>query len=724
MSVRTTLHSWPARVCAVAVVATGAGLVTLLPGAGTPASAQALVPWGDCGALLEHYRTELARTATPYGVGGSAPFAGTLETATNLGGAPVPAAPGPESAAAASSDSSGSARLDAVGSGPTGTNVQERGVDEPDLAKAAGGLLFVSAQGRLQVLRAGPEPELLSSVPLGPGAYGAELLVDGDRVLALVNGVGATPVPAPEPLPEPVPPLAPLPPTVPLPPSVPLPVPPVEPLPVPPLAPQEPAPDVAPDVVSSSADLAIGAAALPASRASTSMPAPGGGVLTAVLVDVGDPRSPRVLETLELDGHYLSARLVDGTVRLVTASSPSVQPSVAGAPYGPEQESAALARNRQAAREATLEQVLPGAVLRDASGAEVAGGPAVGCDAVHRAASAPQGATTLVVTTLRPEQGLAALDSTAVTTDGELVYASSDRLYVATSRWGTSATATADVAAPSQAPTTELHAFDTTAADRTTYLGTGSVRGYVYGRWALSAHDGHLRVATTISPPWGDPQQSSSSLTVLAERDGALVETGRVDGLGLTERIYAVRYFGDLATIVTFRQTDPLYVLDLSDVTAPKVLGELKIPGFSTYLHPVGDDKLLGIGQDADAGGRVTGFSVSLFDLADRSAPVQLDRLSLGQGFSPASDDARAFSYDPSRGLAAMPFSDATGAVTGLGVRVDGDDLVEVGRLDAGQDFLQRVLLVDGTALAVSERSVVAGDLGSWERTGSAALGG
>ncbi len=211
---------------------------------------------------------------------------------------------------------------------------------------------------------------------------------------------------------------------------------------------------------------------------------------------------------------------------------------------------------------------------------------------------------------------------------------------------------------------------------------------------------------------------------MLAERDGALVETGRVDGLGLTERIYAVRYFGDLATVVTFRQTDPLYVLDLADVTAPKVLGELKIPGFSTYLHPVGDDKLLGIGQDADDSGRVTGFQVSLFDLSDRSAPVQLDRLSLGQGFSPASDDSRAFSYDPSRGLAAMPFFDGTGSMAALGVRVDGDSLVEAGRLGAGQDFLQRVLLVDGMALAVSERSVVAGDLGSWERTGSAVLAG
>jgi uncharacterized secreted protein with C-terminal beta-propeller domain len=676
MSARAKMHSWPARLGVVAVVAAGAGVVTLLPGASTPASAQGLVPWGDCEDLLQHYRTELERTATPHGLGGG--WYGHGDMLARTAGGPVPAAAMALDSASSATEQSGGA-LAAAGSGPTGTNVQERGVDEPDIAKTSGGLLFVSAQGRLQVLRAGADPELLSSLPLGEGAYGAELLVEGDRVLALVNGFRPTsPVPSPDPAPEPV-----------------------------------PEPDPATDTATSSSSEAAGF---------TSLPAQGVNVVSAVLVDVSDPTSPRVLETLELDGRYLSARLVDGTVRLVTASQPVLPAAMPAEPYGRDQEKAALAQNQQAASGASLAQVLPGAVLRDADGAEVTRGPAVGCDDVHHASSSPQGTSTLVVTTLRPAQGLAALDSTAVTTDGELVYASADRLYVATSRWGTAGPAST-MPEPSQTPTTELHAFDTTAADRTTYVGTGSVRGYVYGRWALSEHEGHLRVATTLAPLWGgDPEQSSSSLTVLAERDGALVETGRVDGLGLTEQIYAVRYFGDLATVVTFRQTDPLYVLDLSDVTAPKVLGELKIPGFSTYLHPVGDDRLLGIGMDADAGGRVTGFQVSLFDVSDRSAPVQLDRLALGQGFSPASDDSRAFSYDPSRGLAAMPFYDQTGAMSALGVRVDGDELAEAGRLDLGQQYLQRVLLVDGTALAVSESSVVAGDLGSWERTGSAAF--
>jgi hypothetical protein len=455
------------------------------------------------------------------------------------------------------------------------------------------------------------------------------------------------------------------------------------------------------------------------------MPAPGTGFVSVVLVDVADPASPRVLESLELDGRYISARLVDGAVRLVTSSSPQVPVVMPVEPWGPAQERTALEQNRDAVKALTADQVLPAAIRRDGEGEVQQSGPAVDCSAVHHASDDPQGSSTLLVTTLRPAQGLAALDSTAVTTDGDLVYASLDRLYVATSRWGGAMGARS---IPSGEPTTELHAFDTAAPDRTRYVGTGSVRGYVYGRWALSSHDGHLRVATTLQPPWDGGQQagqaSSSSIAVLSERDDGLVEVGRVDGLGPGEQIYAVRYFGDLATVVTFRQTDPLYVVDLAEPTRPRVLGELKIPGFSTYLHPVGDDRLLGIGQDADPTGRVTGFQVSLFDLSDLSTPLQVDRLSLGPGWSSASEDSRAVSYDPSLGLLAIPFGDERGRQSALGVRVEGDSLVEAGRFAVGGDWVSRTLLHDGQVLAVTPDSVIAADAGSWRRTGTASLAG
>ena len=144
----------------VAALVLAAGAVTLLPGATPPAAADVLVPYAGCGQLLQHYRSELARDATAYGWGRG------IHTMVD-GALPVPVAARAEGAAG---------DLGAVGSGPTGTNLQERGVDEPDTAKTTDGVLYVVARNRLQVLRAGASPELLSSLPLGDQAFGACLL--------------------------------------------------------------------------------------------------------------------------------------------------------------------------------------------------------------------------------------------------------------------------------------------------------------------------------------------------------------------------------------------------------------------------------------------------------------------------------------------------------------------------------------------------------------------
>ena len=654
---------WRRRAAAVAALATGAGLLTLVPGAASPAAAEGLVPWADCDAMLAHYRAELVRTATSYGVGGGG---------FGVAGARLAVPEAAQSAASADAATTGSA----VGAGPTGTNLQEAGVDEPDTVKLAGDLVIAVADGRLQVVRGGATPVLLSSLPLGAGVGTAELLVDGSRVLVLATAWRPPPggkEPRPVPLPGP-------------------------------------------------AD--TGALSPVADPVVDILPAPGEPYVRLLLVDLADPAEPRTLEALELDGSVVSARLVDGTVRLVTRSAPQV-PGVLPASGGPEQEEQALAANRLAASRTTVEQVLPTAVRRSADGTEVARFRAVDCTSVHTPVGASAGASTLLVTTLRPRDGLEAVDSTAVTTDGDLVYASTDRLHVATSRWGTVGPASSAPAADEV--TTEIHAFDTSSPESTRYLGSGSVPGYVYGRWALSQHEGHLRVATTTAPPWDGSGASSSSVVVLAEQAGRLVERGRLDGLGRTEQIYAVRYFGDLATVVTFRRTDPLYVLDLSDPARPRLRGELKVPGFSTYLHPVGDDRLLGVGQDADAEGRVTGVQLSLFDLSDTAAPTQLHRLSLGEGWSPALDDSRAFGFDVERRLAVLPFSSWSqggGSATALGVRVDGDRLVEAGRLAVGPDVgVERVLLGGAAAYAVTWRGVIAMDPASMQRTGSAAFG-
>ena len=137
----------------------------------------------------------------------------------------------------------------------------------------------------------------------------------------------------------------------------------------------------------------------------------------------------------------------------------------------------------------------------------------------------------------------------------------------------------------------------------------------------MDAVGGSLRVAVGPSSETGN----FNSVLTLREDGSDLVEDGRVDELGVDEQIKSVRWFDDLAIVVTFRQTDPLYAIDLTDPAAPRLLGELKIPGFSEYLHPLGEQRLIGIGQDASLQGVTRGAQAALFDVTDLTDPRQLD---------------------------------------------------------------------------------------------------
>jgi uncharacterized secreted protein with C-terminal beta-propeller domain len=120
-----------------------------------------------------------------------------------------------------------------------------------------------------------------------------------------------------------------------------------------------------------------------------------------------------------------------------------------------------------------------------------------------------------------------------------------------------------------------------------------------------------------------------------------------------------VRFIGQTGYVVTFRQTDPFYTIDLSNPSLPILAGELKIPGYSAYLHPIGEGLLLGVGQDADLDGRVKGTQVAVFDVTDPSAPRQQDKLTLPGSYSQAEWDHHAFLYWAATGTAVLPIQQA-----------------------------------------------------------------
>jgi hypothetical protein len=198
--------------------------------------------------------------------------------------------------------------------------------------------------------------------------------------------------------------------------------------------------------------------------------------------------------------------------------------------------------------------------------------------------------------------------------------------------------------------------------DRPVYKASGSVPGWLLGssgaaQYSLSAWNGALRVATTTYGTFttGYEQGSQSAVYLLEQSGDQIVIVGKAGGLGAGEQIYAVRFVGAAGYVVTFRQTDPLYTLDLSDPAQPRVVGQLPLSGYSSYLYPVDATHLIGVGQDANALGQTTGTRISLFDVSDLAAPVRLATYGLQFGHSEAEFDPHAFLYWPATRLLVIP---------------------------------------------------------------------
>ena len=176
---------------------------------------------------------------------------------------------------------------------------------------------------------------------------------------------------------------------------------------------------------------------------------------------------------------------------------------------------------------------------------------------------------------------------------------------------------------------------------------SGTVRGNVIDRYAMDEKDGNLRIATTDS--------NTTTETLVSVLSSDLTLMGQVGGIGIGEAMQSSRYIGDTLYLVTYRQVDPLFAIDLSDPSTPHILGELTIPGFSTYLHPVDATHLIGLGFEGHS------MKVSLYNVSDPTHPVEEQKLLLSNfSYSPALYDPHAVTYDASRSLLVVPVSDPT----------------------------------------------------------------
>ncbi|NED95510.1 hypothetical protein G1H11_09310 [Phytoactinopolyspora alkaliphila] len=528
------------------------------------AVATGLVSFGACSDVVDHLKDEGRERVGPWGLmtgGPMMPF--EMETTDD----------------AVAADGAGADSAGGTDGSYSSTNVQEAGVDEPDIVKTDGRLIVTTMGSNLQVIdTTDGAPAKIGELSLGQEYAEGNLLLSGDRALVFVRGYAE-------------------------------------------VAGEDEA--VEPDYFWEQPTTSV------------------------LLVDLSSPANPTVISSLEVDGNYIDARLVDGTARLVISSAPRVRFPALERHYVREPDEEELVKlNREAIDDSGIDDWLPSYRLE--AGGEESTGRLVECDQLNRPSDFA-GFTTLSVLTVGFDQ-LTAGDAVGVLTDGDTVYASADQLYVATAKWGEPSEAVGaavDWMGPwwPRIDKTGIHAFDIRGDGPARYLASGDVDGELIGQYAMSEHDSVLRVATTTDA-W-DESKSESHLFTLTEQGSELAELGRVSGLGKSERIYAVRYFGDTAYVVTFRQVDPLYVLDLADPANPSVEGELKITGYSSYLHPIGEDRLIGIGQEATESGRTVGTQVSLFDVSDPASPGKLDGVVKEDAWSEAESNPHAFLYWP-----------------------------------------------------------------------------
>jgi uncharacterized secreted protein with C-terminal beta-propeller domain len=227
----------------------------------------------------------------------------------------------------------------------------------------------------------------------------------------------------------------------------------------------------------------------------------------------------------------------------------------------------------------------------------------------------------------------------------------------------------AENSATNDQETTILHKISIDTGD-VTYIAQGEVPGHILNQFSMDEHNGFFRIATTSGNNWMEGSQTSNNIYIL---DDTLAQVSKIENIAPGESIYAARFLGDRAYLVTFVQVDPLFAIDLSDPYNPRILGELKIPGYSEYLHPYDETHIIGIGKEVDPSidadkvhtpgavyyTAILGLKLALFDVSDIEHPIEEAKIVIGNRGtdSPALYDHKAFLFDREKELLVIPVS-------------------------------------------------------------------
>jgi|TARA_B100001540_G_scaffold7477_1_gene6567 uncharacterized secreted protein with C-terminal beta-propeller domain len=410
--------------------------------------------------------------------------------------------------------------------------------------------------------------------------------------------------------------------------------------------------------------------------------------------DISNSSSPEVNRELYIEGYYMTAREVAGTVRTVThtwMNIPDLRTWISypddywTVDYSEEERrnmrevaaQEAMEHNQQVMSEISLEDILP--QVHERIGSEIITHHMDGDDCSDFAApedALNRGYTSIFTIDLISEE----LDFEAdhIVGNWPLVYSSQDTLIITENAWDWWWFWGHDDLMES----TNIHTFDISQPGETTYAGSGRVDGTILDQFSISEYEGVVRVATTTGQ-WGrwwmeNPTPMENHVITLSHAldvdtgKTRLLEMGRVDGIAYNETIWSARFVEDRAYIVTFENMDPLWTIDLSNPTSPTIMGELKVPGVSTYIHPLSDDAILTIGlgpadEETGLGLDWSNTRLSLFNVSNFSDPQETQTLSLSPvedptdgwawAWSEATWEHKAFQYWAPKGMLAVPLN-------------------------------------------------------------------
>ena len=399
------------------------------------------------------------------------------------------------------------------------------------------------------------------------------------------------------------------------------------------------------------------------------------------VMDISDRAEPRLDRQIDIEGWYTNARMIGSDVYVVSNSGLQFpenhwrlindNENLLPAPeYDADEQRLEQLRNqarpivkallRTKIDETNVVNMLPRKRMFDSAGEQILEAPLYDCTDVYLPAQLAQ--TGMLNITHFDLSEKSTITSTGLMANGWQIYASTTSLYVAmSSGWWWWGWGNRDI-------TTHIHKFDLSGAgDRPIYTASGKVDGWLLNQFSMSEHNDFLRVATTDNEwIWDEETQTGENVggnhvTILEQKQGDLEETGSIRDLAPGEQIYSARFMGDKGYVVTFRQVDPLFTFDLSDPYNPKLEGELKINGFSSYIHPLGQNHLLTIGQDGDEDGRITGVHLQIFDVSDMKNPTRTAQHKISTGdwssWSEAMWDHHAFTYHPVKKILAVPMN-------------------------------------------------------------------